>query len=149
MINDDDFQGLTIPVHNAHNVIAMHKELIEKIFGQKKFQTVKNTKRKDLDLLVKYVVYMYDKKSPMRRYYSDIDQRKTECAILAGYDTDENNTALEKIFNFTDEVAKYLVTEYIKYINDKIWAVLQGNEEVLWQYNQELLNPITDFKTDK
>lgn len=148
MIDDKAFSRLKIPVHKEKAIIAKHKIILDRIYGDE-FKKIKASRRKDLENLIKYVVYMYDIMSPLRHHYSDVGHRKLEAAVLAGYDPDREEKLLEGIFNFSDDVAKFLVSEFLKYLNNKTWAILQSNEEVLWQYNEELLQSITDFKTDK
>ena len=36
--------------------------------------------------LIRYILYLYDKGSELRRYFPDIAERKKVCAELAGFD---------------------------------------------------------------
>lgn len=144
LLEKKSFSKLAVPVYGEKKVLEKYEKLVKKIFPQ-----LYLVRRKDLEELIKYVVLMYDINSPMRKFFNDVDERKRECAVLAGYSFETDGTRLKKIFDFTDKNIMDLVTNYLKYQNNKVWAILQSNEEVLWQYNQELLNPITNFKLDK
>lgn len=94
--------------------------------------------------ILRYVALMYDKNSPLRSKIPEISERKEECASLAGI-----KTGKEQIFDLSHEKIVGYINVYLRYQSSKIWAVLAANEDVLWQYQQELFKPITDFKNDK
>ena len=144
VFNDNDFKNLCVPIHNEEDVLENNKPLFKSMFGG-----LHKHRRVALEKMIKYIIYMYDIKSPMRQLFADVDERKKESAGLAGYDLDKDSVRLERIFNFDDRDISQMVTSFLKYQNNKSWAILQSNEEVLWQYHQELLKPITNFKQDK
>ena len=144
ILDKKSFAGLCIPVYGEKDIFKKYDKLIKKVFPG-----LYQVRRVDLDSLICYIVYMYDINSPMRKFFSDIDERKKECAVLAGYDLQGDRRRINKLFDFTDKNLTEMVTQFLKYQNNKAWAILQSNEEVLWQYHQELLNPITNFKQDK
>lgn len=94
--------------------------------------------------ILRYVALMYDKNSPLRTKVANIEERKEECAEIAGIKTDK-----DKIFDLSHEKVVRYINIYLRYQSSKIWAILAANEDVLWQYQQELFKPITDFKNDK
>ena len=132
IFNDEAFSRLCVPIYKQSSVLTKYKSEFKKIFGG-----LFKHRRVDLEKIVKYIVYMYDLNSPMRELFPDMSIRKTECAILSGYNIEKEEKRLIKIFNL------------LKFQNHKTWAMLTTNEEVLWQYQQELLSPITDFRQDK
>ena len=96
------------------------------------------------EAVIRYIALLYDQKSPIRIKVSDIFERKQECAEMAGL-----KDGTDEIFNLKDKKVIGYINAYIRNQSSKIWAILAANEEVLWQYQQELLNPITEWKTDK
>jgi len=144
ILDKKSFAGLCVPIYGEEDILNKFDKIVKKIFPK-----LYEVKRVDLEALIKYVIYMYDINSPMRKFFSDIGERKKECAALAGYTLEKDYNKLQKMFDFTDKHITDLVTNYLKYQNNKSWAILQSNEEVLWQYHHELLNPITNFKQDK
>lgn len=144
ILDKKSFANLCIPVYGEKDILTKYDRLIKKVFpGLYKIRRV------DIDSLICYIVFMYDMQSPMRKFFSDIDERKKECAVLAGYDLQADKARVGRLFDFTDKNITEMTTSFLKYQNNKAWAILQSNEEVLWQYHQELLNPITNFKQDK
>jgi hypothetical protein len=63
---------------------------------------------------------------------------------MAGIKTDTAD-----IFDLRDNNILVYINSYLRHQSSKVWSVLAANEEVLWQYQQELLTPIKDFKNDK
>jgi regulator of sigma D len=133
LFTKEDFNKMLIPVGED----GIEKlPLVKQIFG-------KITKSNVPQIL--YVAYMYDKNSPLRTKISSIEERKEEAAELAGISKQDRNT----IFALEDKDLVAMVNAYLRYQSSKIWASMIANEEVLWQYQQELLTPITLFKNDK
>ena len=132
LFSNEDFNELLIP--------ALDKELgknpiLKQIFGP--------VPPSDINL-IRYVSLLYDQKSPLRLKIPDIVERKQECAMMAGLPKDS-----DEIFDLShDNILKY-INVYLRYQSSKLWAILAANEEVLWQYQVELLCPITGFKNDK
>lgn len=144
ILDKKSFANLCIPVYGEKDILNKYDKLIKKVFpGLYKIRRV------DMDSLICYIVFMYDINSPMRKFFSDIDERKKECAVLAGYDLQADKARVGRLFDFTDKNITEMTTSFLKYQNNKAWAVLQSNEEVLWQYHHELLSPIINFKQDK
>ena len=139
----ESFEDLFINVYEQKNIIKKNLDKITDAFG------LVVDIRPDIEKLLKYIIYMYDKNTPMRELYQELQERKIECALLSGYNEKKDKTILEELYNLTDKRACELISSFLKYQNHKSWALLVSNEEVLWQYQQELLNPITDFRQDK
>jgi hypothetical protein len=94
---------------------------------------------------IKYVALLYDQNSPLRLKIPDIIERKEECAELAELD----NSKKASIFELSDEKIIGYINAYLRYQSSKVWAVLSVNESCLWEYQQELLSPITMYKNDR
>lgn len=129
---DEEFSKILIPVEGTN---LEKNKIVNQIFGKVS---------KDDIPLIKYVALMYDMKSPMRLKIPDIAERKEECAEMAELKGDNSH-----IFDLSDDKVLGYINVYLKHQSSKIWAILAANEEVLWQYQQELLNPIVNFKNDK
>lgn len=129
---DEEFSRIAIPIGQK----TLEKDpVVNQIFGKVS---------KDDIPLIEYVALLYDMKSPMRLKIPDIVERKEECAEMAGLKGDNSH-----IFDLSDDKLLGYINVYLKHQSSKIWAILAANEEVLWQYQQELLTPITNFKNDK
>tara|TARA_R100001463_G_scaffold28672_3_gene65641 strand:- start:9439 stop:10071 length:633 start_codon:yes stop_codon:yes gene_type:complete len=139
----ETFEELFINVYEQKNIVKKNLDKVTDAFG------LVVDIRPDIEKLIKYIIYMYDKNTPMRELYQELQERKVECALLSGYSEKKDKTILEELYNLTDKRACELISSFLKYQNHKSWALLVSNEEVLWQYQQELLNPITDFRQDK
>ena len=142
VFNDSDFKNLCVSIHNEDDVLEKNKPLFKSMFNG-----LHKHRRVDLEKMIKYIIYMYDIKSPMRQLFADVDERKKESAGLAGYDLDKDSLRIERIFNFDDRDISQMVTSFLKYQNNKSWDAQSIKEKTM--YHQELLKPITNFKQDK
>lgn len=143
IFNKENFNRLYIDIYEKKNIIKSNLGKVTDAFG------LVDDDRNDIESLIKYIIYMYDKNSPMREMYQELEERKLECAMLSGYKELKDKKILKELFNLTDKRACFLISSFLKFQNHKTWAMLVSNEEVLWQYQQELLSPITDFRQDK
>ena len=129
-----EFENLTLPISEKE----LHKHPVTKqIFGSR-------VALSDTPIL-KYVALLYDIKSPLRLKIPDISLRKQECAEIAGVE----ESVREYIFDLSHDNILVYINSYLRHQSSKVWAILAANEEVLWQYQQELLKPIINVKNDK
>jgi DUF1680 family protein len=132
IFSDSEFDNLALPIREKD----LHKHpTVKHIFGSITISDIP---------IIKYVALLYDVKSPMRLKIPDVAMRKEECAEMA-----ELKDNIESIFDLSHEKVLGYINAYLKYQSSKVWAVLAANEEVLWQYQQELLTPIVNYKNDK
>lgn len=131
LFKSDDFDKILINVEGDN----LEKDaLVHQIFGK--------ISKADVPV-IRYVALMYDKHSPLRGKITSLGERKKEAAELAGA------TNKEALYDLSYPRIIEFVHLYIRFQSDKIWAAMTANEEVLWQYQKELLTPITAYKTDK
>ena len=132
IFTDSEYNSVLLPITDKD----LHKNpLVKQIFGE--------VSPEDIPML-KYIALLYDMKSPLRLKIPDIVERKEECAEMS----DIKEGKLE-IFDLSNDKLLGYINVYLRYQSSKVWAILAANEEVLWQYQQELLTPIKDFKNDK
>jgi len=127
-----EFDDLALPINDKN---FQNNVMVKQIFGSINISEVP---------IIKYVVLLYDLKSPMRLKIPDINLRKEECAEMA-----ELKTGTDKIFDLSHDNILGYINSYLRFQSSKVWAILTANEEVLWQYQRELLTPIVNFKNDK
>jgi hypothetical protein len=133
LFSDKDFEELRLDVFAKD---FSKNPLVKQIFGEQ-------VSSSDLTI-IKYIVLLYDVKSPLRLKIPDIINRKEECAEMVGL-----KSGREELFDLSHPKVLGYINMYLRYQSSKVWSVLAANEEVLWQYQQELLTPIQNFKSDK
>lgn len=132
IFTESEYNNILLPVNDKY----LHKNpLVNQIFGK--------VSPDDIPML-RYIALLYDVKSPLRLKIPDIVERKEECAEMS----DIKDGKLE-IFDLSNDKLLGYINVYLRYQSSKVWAILAANEEVLWQYQQELLTPIVNFKNDK
>jgi hypothetical protein len=141
-----DFKELKYPVFDTNNILNNIKEMREyavllSLHGDKN--------RVDMDKLIRYTMALYDKKSPLIKQLTNIGQRKTEAALVAGYDARYEKEILDALYDFTDHELKLLAIQFLKDQNDMYWSMIVSNEQTFFEYQKALLSEVVNFKDDK
>lgn len=110
--------------------------------------------------MVKYILLMYDEKSPMKDYYPDLEKRKDFCAALAGYDNVKDSDTISSLKSMTKEVKipvgdpedqKFktsieiwdefvdAVLNYVTHQNSRLWAMIVTNEQAFYEYQRRVM----------
>lgn len=101
--------------------------------------------RADLDHILRYVIMMYDPKSPLVFNERDINNRRKVAADLAGI---TGEIILDQVFSFAHEYAADLTFEYMRrFIRSKEWAAIVALEFTYWESVYKLMAPIFDKNT--
>lgn len=132
IFTESEYNNILLPVNDKD---LANNPLVRQIFGKVDLEDIP---------MLKYIALLYDIKSPLRLKIPDIVERKQECYDMADVKQDKLH-----IFDLSHDKLLGYINVYLRYQSSKVWAVLTANEEVLWQYQQELLTPIVNFKNDK
>lgn len=103
--------------------------------------------RNDKDQLIRYIIYMYDKSSPLVRRYNNLDRRKQEAAQLAGYSQDD--PSLKAYKDFQDQEFSDMVVDFLIYQNNYTWTMLVSNEQTFYEFQKTLLQESSMIRNDK
>ena len=131
LFSEHDFKDLTI---NPFDDNLANNRVVSQLFGKLSPSDEK---------LLRYIILLYDNKSPLRQKIPLLSDRKKECAELSKI------SRKDEVFDLSYPNMITYVSKYLRYQQSKAWSILMANEEVLWQYQSELLTPITTFKNDK
>jgi hypothetical protein len=108
------------------------------------------------DKLVRYVLLMYDIKSPLKDHYPDLQKRKEIAAMMSGYDMDKDDVTGIFEFKTKDDEGEYIPHDellnitiaYLKYQNNWVWSMVVSNEQAFYEYNKRVMMPV-DGSRDK
>jgi hypothetical protein len=143
----EDFKDL------KYQVFAVEANLLDRIPELRPYAELlaesESLGRPDIDKLIRYTMVLYDKRSPAIKQFSNLQLRKNEAAIAAGYDLQSDAKILEKLFDFTDKELQILAIEFLKDQNDMYWCMITSNEQTFYEYQKALLSEVTLFTTEK
>ena len=118
--------------------------------------------------LVRYALLMYDKNSPVRKFYPEIGIRKDFCAEIAGYDFDKESDEIDSLKSLTklkeeeeDDwedlegsgdkkkkkkvkvVVPYdelldIISAILRYQNSRVWTMISTNEQSFYEYQESV-----------
>lgn len=97
---------------------------------------VKNYKDKATPV-IKYICYMYDQSSPMKKHYPELEQRKRECSLLSGLA--KMQSLEEAIMGMSSDLFIISIDGFLKHQNNRVWSMIVSNEEVFYEYQSKLL----------
>lgn len=92
--------------------------------------------------LMKYIVCVYDYKSPIVTNNRDLKVRKQVAAEFAGYDFLKND--ISHIFNISEEYIMKAIDTFLKtFIHSRTWYMICCNEGIFYEFGQRMLLPVT------
>ena len=161
---EDDFKSLRYNLSKVTGDVLVSSQGR----GLSKIQSFADCTRPDKDKLIKYIVFLYSKESPLVKNYKDVGTRMREAARLAGYDLNSDATLLDKLFRFdvgnqnqeTDDEEDQagnpedlsfvsMVIDYLRHQNDLTWAMIVSNEQTFYEYQEALVQSVNLFKSSK
>lgn len=91
--------------------------------------------------LMRYIICVYDYRSPIVLHNRELKIRKQVAAEFVGYDLQKDN--LRVIFNIEEDyVAKAIDTFLKSFIHSRTWYMICCNENIFWEYGQRMLKPV-------
>lgn len=93
--------------------------------------------------IFRWVVYVYDRQSPMVKEIPDLMMRKGEAAALAGYTTDEEGRFEEEVEKFLlgkDDDVNGLVVAYVSRFADPSYILLVASWNMLLDNTRKVLS---------
>ena len=101
--------------------------------------------------LIRYILYLYDKGSELRRYFPDIAERKKVCAELAGFDFHKktHQDKAEEFYELSNKASRLSMISFIKHQNNVIYGLYWSNIEHLWKLISDVSKKFTEFSNDK
>lgn len=137
IIDDQEFEGIFWDIHKIGNDVDLRKKYGYEF--KEVFPSLNRTERAETNRIVRYIIYMYDKESPVRHRIKKIEERKTYSAKKAGYSNKVDEVKRKRIIDSRDPLIVHAICEFIEYINDFQWAQLVTDEQLFWDYNKQLM----------
>lgn len=134
-----DFENLRYPV------FSVEKNLLDKIKELAPYAELLTDSdgRSDIDNLIRYTMVLYDKESRLIKYFTNLEQRKKEAAVLAGYDLESDAGILATLFDFTDPDLQTIALYFLEEQNDMSFRLLISNEQTFSEYQKALMTNIS------
>src|SRR5688572_27454825 len=100
--------------------------------------------------VIRYVLALYDPKSPLVRDYPDLNTRKIAAATIAGFDITADEECTNKLFSCNSEFLVEMIINFLRtVVKSRTWAALQADEQTFWEFIIRLMLPITRGDKDK
>lgn len=100
--------------------------------------------------MIRYVLALYDPKSPLIRDYPELNSRKIAAAELAGYDLEKDASITEKLFRCDNEyLVEFIITFLKTVVQSRAWASITADDQTFWEFVSRMLLPINRTEKDK
>ncbi len=95
--------------------------------------------------ILRYILFLYDPKSPLIKDSRNIKTRKQEAARLAGFDLTKDTDFLDDLFAFKNKEAAAKAVLFLKeFIHNRTWSMIVSHEQTFYEYNERLMKPVED-----
>lgn len=94
-----------------------------------------------LDSILRYMIMVYDPKSPLVSYERDLNYRKDTAVLLAKI---QDETLAAAVVNSTHTYSPSLIIKYLmRFARSKEWAAICAFESSFWESIKEVCEPIS------
>lgn len=137
------FQHLRFKVHE----VPHGTELLLKFPELGDCEEFRNYTNGDRNYVIRYIGYAYDPGSDLYKDYTDIFKIKEAAAALAEFPRNEKTGKFEEkvyqMMRMENSAINDMIIAFLKIINNHIWAQIQVNEQMFWEYARLLAEPVT------
>lgn len=109
----------------------------------------KKLKVKHLDTAIRYVVFLYDRSSPLIKKHANFEERKKSAMMHASSFGDVSESWSKDVIENKDEKVVEIILDFLKVQDDKLWLSIITHEELFLEYTKTLFKPIEMIGSDK
>ncbi len=98
----------------------------------------------------RYIIALYDTKSPLIKGEQNLIRRKEIAAEIAGFDIDKQTDDLQILYECRDVRFAQFIQNYLKdFAKSMEWAMIHSFEQAFWEYQARLMQPIEKDGKDR
>lgn len=135
----EEFEAMTFNVHDKGDDLVAE---IPHMSNCAHLVKILKTYKKQGAAIVRYICYMYDQGSPMKKHFPELAVRKQECEHLSG--VDEFPPIAQSLRDMSSELFMDGINGFLRFQNHRVWSMIVANEEVFNEYQTRLLEKIDD-----
>jgi len=140
---NSDFNKLMINVYDVPKSIDLNEEFpIFKDYPEYSLPLPKDLE-KNRNHIIRYIVYVYDKGSPLKIMFQDLNNRKMEAAQLSGFRVNDKGRfkiELENVFRGYNPEVNAMIIRYCRSLNDMDYSYLIAAREDYYHIMHEAMN---------
>lgn len=132
----NDFNDLKYPVFSVEDHLL---DRIPELAPYAEIITQFDEPCPDIDNLIRYTMVLYDKKSKLIKSFTNLELRKKEAAVLAGYDLEKDAVRIATLFDFTDKYLQAIALYFLEEQNHMWFCNLVSSEQTFYEYQKALM----------
>lgn len=145
-----DFERLYIPYSQTSEPEFWKTH--PKLSKYREFQDL-SSRGLDKGNLIRLIILLYSKDSPLIRLYKDdLKIRKEEAAIYVGFDKDNTkqwSILTNDFFELRNDLVRDAIMRYLIMQNNNIWTIICAKEQTFYELISTALKPIDQNEKDK
>lgn len=129
LLSEKDFDGLMVPVHTTKkNIINL-----EPFKTSPEFHEDLGDLESNRNNVFKYIVFLYDKNSPLWNHVDDIKERKIEASLWAGFvpedETKSFDVEVESMLRNLNPIVNHMIIRYCRIHHNRDYDLLVAGTE--------------------
>lgn len=100
------------------------------------------------DRILRYILLMYDKNSPMISAYQNLQQRKQAAATIAGFDLSKEDVGFLFEFKCDEKYGDPIgwIMNFLRYQNNLLWCLIVSQEQAFYEFTARVIMPVAGDK---
>lgn len=98
--------------------------------------------------MAKYIIFVYDKQSPFVVEHRVLQERKKAVLAFVGLNESRFESQMNACLDLSDELIVDALSDYLKWQDDYIWAMILQNEEVFYNNQKQILQGVSALNKD-
>jgi hypothetical protein len=149
-LDSSEFNELTYNVYEAYQK-DKKADLLHMFPKLRKIPSFAAYEEADRNYIIRYIILLYDKGTPLIRRYEKLDKRKVEAALIAGFETKKDGSfkddKIKLILENKEDKVLEMITQYVASLGDRRYALIVANEHVFYK-NLESLFKTASYPDD-
>lgn len=121
--------------------------VVDMFVSYSQLSKIQNISKSIDNKLMKYIVCVYDYRSPIAESNRDLRIRKQVAAEFVGYDLQKDDVKI--IFDLSIDYILQAVDTFLKhFIHNRVWYMICCNENIFYEYGQRMFMPVSNKDGD-
>jgi len=105
----------------------------------------------DRNKVIRYILLMHEKKSPLRKEIQNVADRKDVAISLSGFGNEdaEDLKRIDEIKQLSDDKVVDMVIGFLHWQGNRLVAMIDSNEQTFYEFQRALLEPVTETDDSK
>ncbi|HDY88336.1 MAG TPA: hypothetical protein ENH82_09535 [bacterium] len=117
----------------------------------KRLKSFVDYSKPDRNRIIRYILLMHEKNSPLRTKIQNVADRKDYALALAGFKDKkkEDRERIDEIKQLLAERVVEMIIEFLQWQGNRLLAMIDSNEQTFYEFQRALMEPVTETDDSK